>query len=84
MSDATPKATIVDTKPMVMELAAGDYWYCSCGQSKNQPFCDGSHKGTGFAPIKFTLEAQQTVAICQCRQSQNQPFCDGSHTQLRE
>jgi CDGSH-type Zn-finger protein len=65
-----------------MELEVGkDYWYCGCGLSKNQPFCDGSHKGTPYKPQKFTVE-KEAAFICQCRQSKNQPFCDGTHKYL--
>lgn len=73
---------IADTKPAVLELEAGDYWYCTCGQSANQPFCDGSHQDTGFTPQQFTLAEQQRVALCQCKRTGNAPFCDGSHTKL--
>jgi len=65
-----------------MELGPGDYWYCTCGQSDNQPFCNGAHQGTDFTPMKFTLEATKTVALCACKQTGNAPFCDGSHSQL--
>ena len=60
---ATPN--IVDTKPTVLELEAGTYFWCSCGQSKNQPFCDGGHKGTEFVPEKVVLEEPQKVAPVQ-------------------
>lgn len=73
---------IVDKKPAVLELEAGDYWWCSCGQSKNQPFCDGGHKGTQFIPAKFTLEQKKQVAVCLCKHTKNTPFCDGAHTKL--
>lgn len=73
---------IADTKPVVMELEAGTYYWCSCGRSQGQPFCDGSHKGTGFAPLKFEVAEKQTVALCNCKHTQNTPFCDGSHTKL--
>ena len=76
------KPTIVDTKPAVLELDAGTYYWCSCGQSKNQPFCDGAHQGTDFTPEKVVLEEPQKVALCLCRHSKNGAFCDGSHTQL--
>ncbi len=76
------KPVIADTKPTVLELEAGDYFWCSCGQSKNQPFCDGNHKGTDFTPQKFTLEEKQKVALCLCKYSENKPFCDGSHAKL--
>jgi CDGSH-type Zn-finger protein len=75
---------ICDRKPQLMTLAAGDYWWCSCGRSKTQPFCDGSHKGTGLAPVKFTLTEEKTVAMCACKHSGKEPFCDGSHAKLPE
>jgi CDGSH-type Zn-finger protein len=73
---------IADKKPVVMDLEAGDYWWCTCGISQGQPFCDGSHKGTGFTPMKFTIEEQKKVALCLCKHTKNSPFCDGSHTGL--
>lgn len=73
---------IFDKKPVVLELESGDYYYCTCGKSANQPFCDGKHKDSGFTPLKFTLEEKQKVALCLCKHSQNAPFCDGSHTKL--
>jgi len=76
------KPVIADTKPVVLELETGDYFWCSCGQSQNQPFCDGSHKGTDFQPQKFTLEEKQKVALCLCKHSANPPFCDGTHAKL--
>ena len=74
--------TIADKKPVVMELEAGDYWWCSCGLSNNQPFCNGAHKGTEFVPQKFTVAEKQTVALCLCKHTGNTPFCDGSHVKL--
>lgn len=74
--------TVADTKPVVMELEVGTYYWCSCGRSQGQPFCDGSHKGTGFTPLKFELAEKRTVALCNCKHTQNTPFCDGSHAKL--
>lgn len=73
---------IADKKPSVIELNPGSYWWCACGQSKNQPYCDGSHKGTGFAPMEFKLEATKRVALCQCKHTGTAPFCDGTHKKL--
>ena len=59
-----------------------DYYWCSCGKSQNQPFCDGSHKGTSFKPIKFTWEKENGDGyLCGCKHAKptNQPFCDGTH-----
>ena len=73
---------IAQKKPYIIELEAGDYWFCTCGRSKEQPFCDGSHKGTDFSPLKFTLEEGRKVGLCGCKHSKNPPFCDGSHKAL--
>jgi CDGSH-type Zn-finger protein len=63
-------------------VAGKTYWWCSCGQSANQPFCDGSHKGTDFTPRPFTAEKDATAFLCGCKASQNSPYCDGSHARL--
>ncbi len=75
-------ANIADTKPAVLNVEPGTYYYCSCGLSSNQPFCNGAHKGSDFTPIKVEIEEAKTVAFCNCKQSQNGAFCDGSHTKL--
>lgn len=68
--------------PEVMELKLGEYWWCSCGKSSKQPFCDGSHQETSFLPQKVEIKEDSTVALCNCKHSQNGAFCDGSHTAL--
>lgn len=72
--------TIADIKPAKVSLEKGtDYFFCSCGKSANQPFCDGSHLGTQFTPKKFTAKESGDAFLCQCKQSSTQPFCDSTH-----
>ncbi len=75
---------IAALSPKIMDVEPGDYWWCACGLSNNQPVCDGSHKGTEFAPKKFTIEEKQKVAICLCKHTKTPPFCDGSHARVEE
>ncbi|MTI30713.1 glutamate synthase-related protein [Xanthovirga aplysinae] len=76
---------IVDKKPMAVELKKGEeqYW-CSCGESKGQPYCDGSHRTTSFKPLAFKAEETGTAHLCMCKQSKNPPYCDGSHAHINE
>ncbi len=73
---------IVDRKPVRMDLEPGTYYWCSCGRSQNQPFCDGSHSGTSFAPVEFRVEEKSQVVLCLCKHTKNPPYCDGSHKNL--
>ncbi len=73
---------IAQKSPYVMEIEAGNYAWCACGRSQNQPYCDGSHKGTGFSPIVEKVAEKKTVAWCGCKHSGKAPFCDGSHNKL--
>ena len=67
--------------PIAVAVTTGkDYWWCACGKSAKQPFCDGSHKGSGMGPCKYTAIADATVWSCVCKKTANRPFCDGSHT----
>jgi CDGSH-type Zn-finger protein len=66
--------------PIAIEVEEGkSYYWCSCGQSKKQPFCDGSHKRTEFTPVAYKAEETKKMFFCACKQTNNQPFCDGSH-----
>ena len=73
---------IAQKTPYAVELAPGDYWWCACGLSKRQPFCDGAHKGGESTPHKFTVTEAQKVWLCGCKHSAKAPFCDGSHQKL--
>jgi CDGSH-type Zn-finger protein len=66
--------------PVEVALEGGkDYWFCACGLSASQPFCDGAHKGSGIGPKKFTAESSGPAWLCQCKLTANPPFCDGKH-----
>ncbi len=66
--------------PYATDVEAGKtYYWCSCGQSTKQPFCDGSHRGTEFAPVAYQAETTRKVFFCGCKISDNKPMCDGSH-----
>ena len=70
-------------RPLPINVVAGEsYWWCACGRSKSQPFCDGSHKGTEFRPQEWKATANEEVWFCACKRSQHQPLCDGSHKAL--
>lgn len=68
--------------PYALTLAPGTYWWCTCGRSQTQPFCDGSHKDTGLTPVKLELVETKQVSLCGCKHSRTRPLCDGSHKSL--
>lgn len=71
--------------PYEVQVKKGDkLFWCACGRSANQPFCDGSHKGTGLAARPFTAEADGTVWLCGCKKTKTPPFCDGSHEAVKD
>lgn len=77
----TPK--IASKSPAQIELEGGkNYFFCTCGLSANQPYCDGAHKGTDFRPQMYTPDADETKWACNCKQSDKMPFCDGTHKAL--
>jgi len=76
------KPKIARKDPFVMDMKPGTYYWCACGKSSNQPFCDGSHQGTSFQPKEVKIDEQKLVAWCGCKHSNNAPFCDGTHESL--
>lgn len=74
---------IAQKAPMPVEVEAGKtYFWCACGKSTKQPFCDGAHKGSGIAPLKFTADTDKKLFFCGCKASAKAPFCDGTHSKL--
>ncbi len=81
MSEPTP--TIAQKAPYPIEVEAGrNYWWCTCGESKKQPFCDGSHKGGPFSPMQYTAAQDGRVWFCGCKATGKAPLCDGKHKAL--
>ena len=81
MSDTQP--VIAQKAPYKVPVEAGkSYWWCACGKSATQPFCDGSHKGSGFSPLQFTAPESKKVFFCTCKRTATMPLCDGSHKNL--
>tara|TARA_Y100001970_G_scaffold83950_1_gene106023 strand:+ start:139 stop:375 length:237 start_codon:yes stop_codon:yes gene_type:complete len=77
------EAKIVQKSPFAVEVESGKtYYYCTCGLSDNQPFCNGSHKSTDFSPIKFEAQESKKVYFCGCKNTSNEALCDGSHKKL--
>ena len=76
---------VAQSKPRLVEVVEGEhYLWCSCGLSKKQPFCDGSHRGTDFTPVRYTAEKTAAVLFCCCKQTRDRPFCDGAHNSLSD
>jgi CDGSH-type Zn-finger protein len=77
------KPEIPQKSPYGVEVEKGKtYYWCACGRSSKQPFCDGSHKGSEFSPLAYTAEKSAKVFLCGCKHSSAKPFCDGSHKNL--
>ena len=78
-----PDPAIAATAPIPVDVEAGKtYWWCSCGLSKTQPFCDGTHKGSAFTPVKYVAPETKKAWFCACKRSTHQPLCDGAHKSL--
>ena len=76
-------SVIAQKSPYAIDVQAGqNYFWCACGRSSKQPFCDGSHKDTGLVPLKFQAEQSETLYLCGCKRTQTAPRCDGTHNTL--
>lgn len=78
----TDEAVIAQKGPYEVVLEPGTYFWCACGRSRNQPFCDGSHDVTSLEPVEFEVTEKRTVYLCGCKRSKKKPFCDGTHATL--
>ena len=77
------KAKITQKSPILENLETGkSYFWCACGRSKKQPFCDGSHTGTVFLPLKYKATKSEKIFFCCCKQTNKPPFCDGTHKNI--
>jgi len=82
MSNPT-EPVIAQKQPYAIDVEEGQtYQWCACGRSQTQPFCDGSHKGTGFSPVAYIAKTSETVYFCGCKKTANKPLCDGTHSKL--
>lgn len=76
---------VASRAPVALDLPPGDYLWCACGRSARQPFCDGSHQGSRFEPVKFTVDRNAGLLwLCTCKRSADAPLCDGSHNRLNK
>jgi CDGSH iron-sulfur domain-containing protein 3 len=77
------KPEIAQKAPYAVNVEAGkSYWWCSCGKSKSQPFCDGAHQGSEYSPVEYKAKQTTTIYFCGCKHGKNGPLCDGSHKNL--
>lgn len=77
------EAVIAAKAPLAVDVEAGrTYWWCACGRSASQPFCDGSHEGTGITPVRYDATVSGRTWFCACKRSVRAPLCDGTHRQL--
>jgi CDGSH iron-sulfur domain-containing protein 3 len=73
---------IAQRGPYKFDVQPGTYWWCACGRSANQPFCNGSHRGTELSPVEVVVVEPEFIYFCGCKHTANPPRCDGSHRKL--
>jgi len=83
MVEAKEGAIPAQKAPYKVAVKAGKtYYWCACGRSAKQPFCDGSHKTTGLSPLPFTADRDRDCYFCGCKASAKKPLCDGTHSRI--
>ncbi len=83
MSADEKKGAVAGRSPLGIDVEAGkSYWWCACGLSKRQPFCDGSHRGSEFVPLEYKADVTKKVFFCACKQTVTQPLCNGAHNKI--
>ena len=83
MSETATQPLMPQKAPFKVDVTAGKaYWWCACGRSQSQPFCDGSHKGSAFSPVKHTAAKDGALWFCGCKRTGKQPLCDGTHNKI--
>jgi CDGSH-type Zn-finger protein len=82
LMDKKTKVTIAGLRSIKLDTEPGIYFWCACGKSANQPFCDGSHQGTGIEPMQVNIEEKKLIKWCSCKHTKTPPYCDHSHREL--
>ena len=79
---AESEIKVPQKSPYILEMEPGTYFWCACGRSQNQPFCDGSHSSTDITPVEFEVKEKRRIAWCGCKHTKKSCLCDGSHSKL--
>ncbi len=82
MANKHDKPGIAGLRSIKLEMEPGIYYWCACGHSSNQPFCDGSHQGTSFQPVEVKITEKKLIKWCSCKHTEMPPYCDNAHREL--